>query len=736
MRVTFDFESRSACDIKKCGAAAYAEHPSTEVICCSIKVDGGPSRIWLPDWVLGLFTRAHMEGEFTDPYVTFEPLSDEELFRIFEEADELESHNNFFEHAVWLYCCTKKYGWPKPPVEKFRCSLAKCSYHALPRTLEQACQALGVPIQKDMAGHALMLKLCRPRKPVKAEIIGLREQGFVVDEQTKEVFDGQTGEQIYLWHELPEQFEALIRYCLNDTDAEHALSSALPDLPESELRIWQLDQKINMRGIAADIPAAKRFVEEIGKLETRLLAETQQVTDGAVGSPKQVAAALRWLAEQGVNLPDLTKNNVAGALKDENCSPEVRHFLELRQQLGRASTAKYQAIINAANEDGRIRGTGLYHGAGTGRWSGKLVQPQNLPRGLFKDVNSCIEHTVETGFDDTFEMLWGDVMGAASTCIRGLLVASDGNDLVTADFSSIEGRVIAWLADEESVLDGYRKGLDPYIVDASTVYNVRYEDISKKSPKRQTGKCINLGLGFGGGIGAFRSMAAIYRVDLEELPQHVLPLASAEMVERAEVNASNYLKKNPGDMTREAAIACDVVKQLWRVKRPNIVKLWYGLEEAAVLAVKNPGRAYRYGKIVYKSDEQFLRCKLPSGRCLHYFNPGFQKKETPWGAMKEVIIYYGVDSVTRKFSKMHLYSGLLAENCTQAVARDLLAAALIRSEDRGYPVVLHVHDEIVADRKKGEGSLKEFEALISEVPEWATGLPIAAEGWVGHRYRK
>ncbi len=735
MKLVIDYETRSTCDLSKCGAAVYAEDETTEILCCAVKVDNEKPRIWFPKWVWGILERIDLP-ELRARLEALNPLTDEELFQLLEEAEEIEAHNVGFERAIWSYCARKKYDWPEVPVPKLRCSLAKCSYHALPRALEQACAALKLVVQKDMEGAALMKKMCKPRKPTKKDREELLASGEVLELENGEFYHPESDCRFFLWHQEPEQIIRLAEYCCQDTEAEYAVSQALPDLPPSELANWQLDQEINFRGINADVATAKRFITEIGILEARLLDETATLTDGAVQSPKQVAASLRWLAEQGVNLPDLTKNTVATALKNPDCAPAVRHLLSIRQQLGRASTAKYQAIVNASNQDGRIRGSILYHGAATGRFAGKLIQPHNMPRGQFKDTDACIGHVQDCGFDELFQTLYGDTMGAASTCLRGMLTASEGNELVTADFSAIEGRVIAWLAGEEAVLDGYRQKLDPYRVDASMVYNVPYASIKKTDPKRQTGKACNLGLGFGGGIGAFHTMATIYRVNLEELPEHVRPLATEEIIERAEKNATNYLKKNAGKMSREAAIACDIVKQLWRIKRPNIVKFWYGLEEAAVLAVKNPGRVYRCNSVFYKSDEQFLRCKLPSGRYLHYYNPALQEKETPWGEMKEVITFFGVDSVTRKFSKSHLYSGLLAENCTQAVARDLLCSALLRVEAAGYPVVLHVHDEIVSDVPKGSCDLKHFEALMSEAPSWAKGLPIAAEGWVGKRYRK
>lgn len=376
--------------------------------------------------------------------------------------------------------------------------------------------------------------------------------------------------------------------------------------------------------------------------------------------------------------------------------------------------------------------------------SGKGPQFQNLPRGHFKDIDACIEVTVEHGFDFV-EPLWGDLLGAASTSLRGMLIASPGHEFISADFSSIEARVGAWLAGERVVLDAFTKKLDLYKVAASQIFNIPYEEVTKS--QRQTGKTSELALQYQGGIGAYSAMARNYGIDLETLPEFVIPLAAEEVLENAHKNAGTYLKRNKGVMSHEAAVACDIIKQLWRQKRPNITAMWKGLESASLLAVKNPGHAYKYRCITYKSDEQFLRCKLPSGRYLHYYKPTVQVKETPWGEAKEVVAFYAVDSVTRNFVMSHIYGGHNFENVDQAVSRDFMAEAMIRCENAGYPIVLSVHDELLSDTPIGHGTVEEFEALMCELPKWGKGYfsngvwwdvpcPITAEGWRSRRYRK
>jgi DNA polymerase len=725
MRLTLDYETRSPCDLKKCGEWVYAEHPYTEIMCCAVKVGDEKPMIWLPEsmlkkiWAPGIGTPIPV-------------LSDAELFALLQQADEIEAHNAGFERAMWSWCATRKYGWPEPDPKKFRCSLAKCAYHALPRSLDQAAKSLELPLQKDMAGNKLMLKMCKPRKPLKKEIAELVSAGCRV------LPDGAVlpaiGKAYYLWHEKPEDIVRLCEYCLQDVETEHAVSKALPDLTASELAVWQLDQEINARGIQIDQASVEKFISEIGKFEQTLLAETKALTNGAVGSPKQIEASLKWLALMGLGLPDLTKNTVAEALGQPDLPPQVRRFLEIRKQLGRASTAKYDALRRAASSDGRIRGTMRYHGAATGRFSGRIFQPQNLPRGVFSDSELCINTLHEYGFGPWFEALYEDFLGAASTCIRGMLIAKPGHDLISADFSSIEARVNAWIAGEQAVLQAFLDKQDLYKVAAAQIFNVDYLLVDKN--QRQTGKCSELALGYGGGIGAYAAMASNYQVDLEALPTFVFPIAPEDVMGRARGTAETYCKKNPDGMSYDAATACDIIKQLWRQKRPNIVALWAGLEEACGNAVISPGKVWAYRGVKYLSDGQFLRCKLPSGRCLHYYKPSVKEKETPWGQKKQVVCFWGLDSMTGKFLPQHLYGGLLCENAVQATSRDILTEALLRLEAQGYPPVIHVHDEAVSEVPVGFGSVEEYETIMAQTPAWAVGCPIAAEGWRGPRYKK
>jgi DNA polymerase len=345
--------------------------------------------------------------------------------------------------------------------------------------------------------------------------------------------------------------------------------------------------------------------------------------------------------------------------------------------------------------DGRARGIFMYYGANTGRWSGKGIQPQNLPRDSFSE--NQIEAVLR--FDnDLIEMIYGCPMLTASKCIRGMIKAPEGKTLICSDFSSIEARVLAYLAQEPKALEAFRTGLDLYKVTAADIYSVNYDEVTKA--QRTIGKVAVLALGYQGWLGAFQTMAPNYGVHVDE------------------------------DLAKEIILK-------WRNANPQIVKFWAGVGEAALQAVKERGNNYAYGRIKFAIRGEFLHCRLPSGRLLSYFRPSVERVTTKYGVEKEVIAFWGVDPKTKKYGKLYTYSGKLTENIVQATARDLLAEAMIRLEERGFPVTLHVHDEVLSEiETANRETLTKFNKIMAENPPWAEGLPLAAEGWVGHRYRK
>lgn len=697
MDIFLDFESRSPLDIKKAGAYAYAEHPDTEVLCLAIKVDDGATRIWRPEWV-----------EF--PYDGLQ-LTDEGLrFRI-EMADHIHAHNAGYERCMWTEHMVKRRGFPEIPISKWDDTAARAAMCALPRSLDGACKALGVSQQKDAEGYKLMLKMCRPRALRKKERDTLAAELGMTEEEVKSEAKAILSalkcdprapgklrpdyHRFFAWHESAEDLVRLCQYCIQDVEAEYALAQELPPLPKMERRIWELDQTINDRGILADLTSVEHAGAIIEEHSSKLQEELQELTGGAVGTAKQVAKMTAWMGENGCEVDGLTKQDVKDALSGE-IDPAVRRVLEIRQSLSMSSTAKLAAIRAFACRDGRLRGMFMYHGASTGRWTGKGPQPQNFPRGnetLAPDM--ILDVWLPRRDSEWIELLWSDPMDVISSCLRGLFIASPGHDLIAADYSAIEARGLAYLAGEETVLDAFRNNLDLYKVAASGIYKKPYEQITKT--ERSVGKTCVLACGYGGSKGAMLAFGA-----------GRLGMSDEEI---------------------DSAVAA------WRESNPNIVRFWYALTEACAKTVKE-GVETRYRQIGFRMRGKFLQMILPSGRPLWYYAPRVQQVRMPWGKDKEMVTAMTVDSVTKQWVRRPLGHPILSENATQAFCRDLLALGLIRCEAAGYKVVGHVHDEIVAEVPEGWGSVEEMEEIMSEVPKWAEGMPISAEGYRAKRYRK
>jgi DNA polymerase len=391
--------------------------------------------------------------------------------------------------------------------------------------------------------------------------------------------------------------------------------------------------------------------------------------------------------------------------------PAVEAALRLRREAAKSSTAKLVAMKERASSDGRVRGIHQYHGAATGRWAGRGIQAQNLPRGNLQphEAEDAIDHLHDRTYID---VMYGQPLDVVSSCVRGMIVPAPGYELASIDFSAIEARVLAWLAGQESVLQIFQTHGKIYEHAAAGIYRVPMEQVTKA--QRQIGKVSILALGYGGGVGAFQSMARNYNVKVDD----------AE---------------------------ADEIKAAWRAANPAIVQYWYGLENAAIAALTRGGKHSAGAKgreVTYVKSGSFLWCKLPSGRVLCYPYPEIRTVTTPWGAEKDALTYMTVVDPSRKlkllpdpnakgqWQRISTYGGSLAENSCQSVARDLLADAMLRFQHCDANIVMHCHDEIVVEVKRGENKVAELEALMSELPTWAIGMPVSAEGWQRKRYGK
>jgi len=649
--IFLDFETRSNCVIQDTGTHRYAEDPSTDVLCTAWAVDKGPVELWVP-------------GEaFPIPIGVL-------------KKHNIEAHYVGFECAIWKNVMVRKYGWPEVPEDKWRCSSALGASYALPRDLKRVAIALNLPVQKDMDGKRIMMKLSRPRTKVK-------------------------NNPAELWNHPAHDFRKLYEYCRNDVETERAIHYRLRPLPALEQEIWALDQRINERGVRVDMPAVNAALRFMDVTSRRLLEEFKKIT--GLDSPGQIAKFLKWIETQGIRIKTLTKNDVIALLAERDLSVGLRRALEIRQSLAKTSTAKYEAVRASICKDGRLRGLLMYHGASTGRWTGQLVQPQNFPKNTFKgDLNTYFE-ILKRGELDAFELCYPDVMHALSKTIRGIFIPSEGHVFFGGDYSAIEARVLFWLAGEKHGLAMFRENQDIYKDLAATIHGVPFEKVTKE--QRELGKRGILGAGYGMGKDKFRQTCWDFaRIRISE-----------ELAERA-ITA-------------------------YRGKYYSVFTMWRNQEMAALEAVRTR-KAVRCGKVTWGVHDGFLFCKLPSGRCLAYYDPKIEIRETPWGEKKDSVTYMTINPKTKEWMRDHTYGGKITENLCQAVARDIMAEAMLRCEEAGFKVVLSVHDELLTETEyklkfwKPKDHIVLFEILMARLPAWAEGLPIKAEGWTGDRYVK
>lgn len=651
--IHLDFESRSEADIFKSGAWVYSIHPSTEILCyCFAHNDGE------------VFLATQKEiGKYPPPSIK----------KYIDSGEIFIAHNSFFEYCIWHNILVKRFGWPSIPLNQWSCTASKASAHALPRTLVKAAKALDLTHLKNEEGKRVMLKLSKPRRITKLN-------------QDK-------------WCNDPLEFKKLYEYCKDDVKAERDLDLALPELNRIERKVWLMDQRINLRGVEIDIEAVKAALYLIGEYENECVEKLKKITNGYLDKVSRRQRTLNWISSKGVVLEDFTKATVDRTLRTR-IPDNVAKVLSIRQELGQTSTAKYRSLINATSRSNafnvgfRLRDTLIYCGAGTtGRWSGKLVQLHNLPRGTIKDIYTCISIIKQRDLD-MLKFLYPSVMGAISSCIRGMIVSKPGHDLLVADYASIETRVLFWYAQEEVGLRKYRNKEDLYIDMAKDIYEKNDIDIDE----RWLGKKALLGCGYGMGAKKFYTTC-----------------------QSEGVNVSETLAQTAVDT--------------YRLRYKSVVDLWARQEAAALKAVRSNEKVKCRG-ITWARHGHFLYCRLPSGRCLAYHRPKIEDVKTPWGETRKAITFMGVDSQTKAYRRQSTYGGKLVENITQATARDIMAWAMLKCEEKGYRLVLSVHDEVVAEIPEDFGSIKEYIEILTAPHPWSTGCPIEAEGWRGKRYKK
>ena len=740
--IELDVETRSPVDLKKHGAFVYFEHPGTEVLLASYRINEGPMGRW-------------RRGQPCPA----------DLHEAIEAGLTISAHNAQFEYLA-LRLLHERQGWPRARDDQFRCTAATAAAMSLPRDLGGLGAALGLDVQKDKEGVRLIRLFSIPRRARKGE------DPSVVRFNEPEDF--------------PEDFERFHDYCDRDVLTEAAADRRMIELSGPEQQVWLLDQIINRRGIRIDRTSALAAVELAAKAKEVLDREMREATGGFVPACSQPGKLVEWVQRQGVDLTSAAKAEITELLEADDLPQHVRAALLIRQEAAKTSVSKLEAMLNRASADGRVRGSFLYHGASTGRWSNTGVNFANMPRprrafdeakpradvlfGAFRQKDPVM-----------LKQLYGEDLGRPlhliSDAIRGFVWAGPGRELVQADYSGIEGAVIAWMAGEAWKVKALHDIIaDPSLPDmyrqtAAGIMNLTTEIITKKHPLRQSvGKVSELALGFGGGVSAFYSMSRNYGVDLNALFEPVWGAASEERREKALKRYAANLKRGKSHtdvLSREAWLACEVIKVGWRATNPAIAKSWQDLEAAVRGAVENPGTVTAASMVSYIVRHGFLWARLPSGRCLAYGAPRLSAQvwaevKLPDGSWSDAevmdraqaerqelrgevrvqgdtspgISVMGVNAVTKKWTRSKLYGGLIAENNTQATARDLLVNGMWKAERAGYEIIAHVYDEIICEVPQGFGNMAEFERLICELPEWAAGMPLTAGGWRGKRYRK
>lgn len=666
------------------GTYAYAE--KAEVMLWAFAFDDGP--VWVWDRTSGLPIPAALKHA----------IEDENCIFVF--------HNAQFDRTV-----LRENGFDIP-LERIRCTMVKALSHSLPGSLDALCDIMQVPVDKakDKAGRQLIQLFCKPR-PANNKI----------HRATSETH--------------PAEWQQFIAYAKSDIEAMRVIDKKLPawNYRDAELALWHLDQRINERGVLMDVDLAGAAITAVDAEQKKLAKRTQDLTDGAVQAATQRDALLRHLVgEYGIDLPDMQQATLEKRIDDPDLPIELRELLGIRLQASTTSTAKYKRLMRGVNSDSRLRGTLQFNGASrTGRWAGRLFQPQNLPRPSLKqgEINAGIE-ALKAGCAD---LVFNNVMELTSSTIRGCIIAPPGKKLVVADLSNIEGRDQAWLAGERWKLDAFRAfdagtGHDLYKLAYAKSFGVKPEDVDKD--QRQVGKVQELALGYEGGVGAFLTFAEVYRIDLDKMAEDAFAALPADVLEDASDSYAWTVKnKRPTfGLAPRTWIVCKAFTQSWRTAHSSIRSMWDGLDRAVRDAIDAPGLTFPVRMLKVRRDGSWLRIKLPSGRFLCYPMPKIEENK---------ISYMGINQYSRKWSRLNTYGGKLFENVCQAVARDVMAHNMPAIEATGYRIVLTVHDEVITEAPDtDEYSAEHLSALLSANPPWAPDMPLAAGGFEAYRYRK
>ncbi len=716
-RCLLDLEVKSIYDLKL-GTYIYAE--GSTILIFAYQIDDGPVKVW--DCASGAPMPDDLRAALEDPTV------------------ELWAHNAMFDRAVMLYSDDPAIRAAAEAIDRWHCSMALAYAHGMPGALEALGDVLQVAADKRKlkTGRDLMRLFCI--KPPKNTT-----RGYCTPESH------------------PKEWAEFKDYATGDIVSMSEVIRKSPhwNYRGAELTLWRLDAKINQRGVCVDLDLARAAVRATDTAQAGMAARTKTITDDEVGSTTQRDVLLKYLlAQYGVELPDMQSATLERRIDDPGLPDPVRELLAIRLQASSTSVAKYKKLLGGVNTDGRLRGTLQFCGAArTGRWAGRLVQLQNLPRPTLPQED--IDFGIKLLKLDAAHLVFDNVMGLCASALRGFIVAAPGKKLVVADLANIEGRMAAWLAGEDWKVQAFRDydagtGPDMYKLAYARAFAVDHTEVSKDN--RQIGKVMELMLQYQGGVGAFITGAATYGIDLDDMAEKAWPSIPADVIEEAEsflrwlyegpekaaaerikkghlpalVQASLERKKLEvrHGLTERTFVVCDSLKRMWRRAHPAISSYWKELEDSARLAIHNPGTTYTVRRLKFRRDGAWLRLGLPSGRVMCFPNPQVDEHNK--------ISYMGVGQYSRRWERIHTYGGKFLEGSCQAASRDQLAYPMPAIEAAGFEIATHVHDELITEAPIDRDDLNPelLGAMMCSPLGWNDGLPLAAAGWQGPRYRK
>jgi DNA polymerase len=641
MIYSIDFETRSKADLKNVGLDIYANDPSTEVLCIAFGNSDQAVKVLPPQNPIS-----------TALWPLMQHVSD---------GGKIQAWNAMFEYAIWNCVCVPKYGWPPLKLEQCIDSMAIAAANNVPQSLDDAGSFMDADHQKDPIGKKLIQKLCKPN----------RKGEFTED---------------------PEALAQLFEYCQKDVLAEMAIVHKLRGLSGAEQKIWELTQRINLRGVPVDPQELQNAVQAVQNAQDDLDRQTLELTGC---KPSERAKLLDWINKCLVTpMPNLTAETVSAMLVGTNLPSNVKRALQLRQEGSQTSVAKYAKMLEIQRE-GRIRNTLVYHGASTGRWASRGgLNLQNIARPTLEDGE------IARAIPEVFGQARG-AMNELSSLVRSAIKAPDGELFVDVDFSSIENRVGVWISGQTDKVEMFRKGLDEYKTFASqSLYRIPYEEVTKDM--RQISKSAVLGAMFGQGA------------------KGLVKYAKGMGVELTESQAKNAVDS-------------------YRASYAKVRSMWYACESAAVQAVEHPGEMFQAsGKVSLMSGRNALWMKLPSGRFICWQRPQLELLTTPWGDEKLGVTVHSQNTYTRSWTRNQLIGSSIFQSAVQGTARDFLAFAMLSLENAGYLVINSIHDEVLllVKEESAESAMDDVIKIMTTPPSWAPDFPLAAEGWYDKRYKK